>query len=71
MTAPTEDPEAWKAARRVQLFGRTVGSLDGPELVRWLRKYTDAHPNPSGTHAREALRWLVELERIGDRKPRR
>lgn len=70
MTTPTEDPVARKAVRRVQLFGRAVGSMDGPELVRWLRKYTDAHPNPSGNHAREALRWLVEVERSGDRKPR-
>lgn len=71
MTAPAEDPEARKAARRVRLFDRAVGSLDGPELVRWLPKYTDAHPNPTGTRTCGACRWLVELERGGDRKPRR
>ena len=71
MTEPADGREARKAARRAQLFGRAVGSFDGPELVRWLRKYTNAHPNPAGTHAREARRWLMELERSGDRKPRR
>ena len=40
--------------------------MDGPELIRWLRKYTNAHPNPVGTHASEARRWLAELERGGD-----
>ena len=69
MTVSAEGREARKAARRVQLFGRAVGSLDGPELVRWLRKYANAHPNPAGTRAREARGWLVELERGGDREP--
>lgn len=71
MTVSADGREARTAARRVQLFGRTVGSLDRPELVRWLRKYTDTHPNPLGTHASEALGWLVELERSGDREPGR
>ena len=71
MTTPADGREARKAARRAQLFGRAVGSLDGPELVRWLRKYTNAHPNPAGAHAREAHSWLMELEPGGDRKPRR
>ncbi len=66
MTAQTDDREVRTAARRLQLFGRTVGSLDGPELIRWLRKYTNAHPNPVGTHASEARRWLAALERGGD-----
>ena len=65
MTAPGRDSEAQKAARRKQLFGRPVASLDRPELLRWLRKFTNAHPNPAGTMAREARRWLVELERDG------
>ena len=68
---PADGREARSAARRVKLFGRAVGSLDGPQLVRWLRKYTNAYPNPAGARAREARRWLVELESGGDRKPRR
>ena len=70
MTVPADGREAQKAARRLRLFGRAVASLDGSELVRWLRKYTAAHPNPASTRAREAHRWLVELERGGDREPR-
>ena len=57
--------EARKAARREALFGRAVVSLDGPELIRWLRRFTDEHPNPAGTLAREARLWLLELERKG------
>ena len=57
--------EARTAARRKALFGRPVVSLDGPELIRWLRRFTDEHPNPAGTLAREARRWLLELERKG------
>ena len=55
--------EARKAARREALFGGAVASLDGPDLIRWLRSFTDEHPNPAGTLAREARRWLLELER--------
>ena len=57
--------EARKAARREALFGRAVASLDGLELIHWLRRFTDEHPNPAGTLAREARRWLLELERKG------
>ena len=71
MTVSADGREARTAARRVQLFGSAVGSLDGPELIRWLRKYTNAHPNPAGTHATGARRWLAELERSSDREPRR
>ena len=63
MTASGGDSKARKAARRKQLFGCPVASLEGPELIRWLRKFTNDHPNPSGTLAREARRWLFELER--------
>ncbi len=52
-------------ARRERLFGRTVVSLQGPELRRWLRNFANAHPNPASTLAREAHRWLAELERDG------
>lgn len=62
-TAFDDDREAQKAARRRKLFGRPVASLEGPELIRWLRNFSNAHPNPAGTLAREARRWLVELER--------
>lgn len=65
MTAPGGDSKARKAARRKQLFGRPVASLEGPELIRWLRDFANDHPNPSGTLAREARRWLLELERKG------
>lgn len=58
-----DDHEAQKAARRRQLFGRPVASMEGPELIRWLRNFANAHPNPAGTLAREARRWLAELER--------
>ena len=54
MTVP--ERKARKAARRKALFGRPVVSLDGPELIRWLRRFTDEHPNPAGTLAREARR---------------
>ena len=57
--------EAKKAARREALFGRAVASLEGRELIHWLRRFTDDHPNPAGTLAREARRWLLELERKG------
>lgn len=59
------DREAQAAARRKRLFGHAVASLEDPELRRWLRNYMNAHPNPAGTLAREAHRWLVELERDG------
>ena len=62
MTEPDGRGEARKAARR-KLFGRPVASLEGPELIRWLRNFSAAHPNPAGTLAREARRWLAELER--------
>ena len=71
MKVPADGRDSRNAARRVKLFGRPVASLDRPELIRWLRKFTNAHPNPTGMLAREAHRWLVELERCGDREPRR
>lgn len=57
--------EAGKAARREALFGRPVASLDDVELIHWLRRFTNEHPNPAGALAREARRWLLELERHG------
>ena len=63
MTVRDDSREVRKAARRKQLFGRPVASMEGPELIRWLRNFSNAHPNPAGTLAREARRWLVELER--------
>lgn len=63
MTVFDDGRKARKAARRKPLFDRTVASLAGPELIRWLRNFTNAHPNPAGTLAREARRWLRELER--------
>ena len=65
MTVPGEHDETRKTARRKQLFGRPVASLEGPELIRWLRNFSDAHPNPAGKLAREARRWLAELRRDG------
>lgn len=65
MTVRGGEQEAQAAARRKRLFGRPVTSLEGPELIRWLRNFVNAHPNPAGTLAREAHRWLVELERDG------
>ena len=67
MTVRGGEQEAQAAARRKRLFGRPVASLEGPELIRWLRRFTDEHPNPAGTLAREARRWLLELERKGGR----
>ena len=67
MTAPGDDSAARRAARRKHLFGQPVASLKGPELIRWLRNFSNAHPNPAGTLAREARRWLVELEHGGAR----
>jgi len=65
MTVPGGNSEARKADRRKRLFGHTVASLERQDLIRWLRKFTNAHPNPASTTAREARRWLVELERDG------
>lgn len=64
---PGGDREARKAARREQLFGRAVASLDRAELIPWLREFTDGHPNPRGILVREANRWLAELEGTGGR----
>lgn len=69
MTVSEGEREAGKAARREALFGRPVASLDGLELIHWLRKFTNEHPNPAGTLAREARRWLLELERSGCDEP--
>jgi hypothetical protein len=62
MTVPDCDRQA-RVARRKRLFGRPVVSMEDPELLRWLRNFANAHPNPGGTLAREARRWLAELER--------
>ncbi len=68
MTTPEAGGEPGKAGQRERLFGPAVATLDGPELLLWLRKYTNEHPNPTGRHAREARRWLLELEHGGDRE---
>ncbi|MDE0073567.1 MAG: hypothetical protein OXU32_06255 [Gammaproteobacteria bacterium] len=47
------------------MFSRAVASLDRRDLLLWLRKYTNEHPNPTGTRAREARLWLRELEHDG------
>ncbi|MDE2984558.1 MAG: hypothetical protein OXU69_07610 [Gemmatimonadota bacterium] len=68
MTTPDAGGEPGKAVHREQLFGPAVATLDRPELLLWLRKYTNEHSNPAGTHAREARRWLLELEHGGGRE---
>lgn len=68
MTTRDAGGEPGKAVRRERLFGPAVATLDRTELLLWLRKYTKEHPNPTGTLAREARRWLLELEHGGGRE---
>jgi len=65
MTTPDAGGKARRAVHRERLFSRAVASLDSDELLLCLRKYTNEHPNPTGTRAREARLWLRELERDG------
>lgn len=62
VTADRSSPEAVHA-RRERLFGRAVASLNTAEVRRWLRTFTNGHPNPGGEVAVEARRWLTEIER--------